>query len=342
MGRFLLMRLVHHLALVFASTTLAYVVASLALDPRSRYEGRNPPPPPAVVDAQLSEYGVNDKDPLLERYARWMSGVLRGDFGRTVTGGSINDELWSRALISLRLLVIGWFIGAVIGVLVGVVSAVKQHSLTDRFFTAVSFFFIATPVFFTAVLLKSGALQVNEGRSRSPSPGSDPRPARPPLAASCRRGSSAVVHDLVRDIAQQVVEVMATGRGDGHGRSAAVRSSRDSSRAQVSSGPRGGSSARRRDRFRCQLLVRARVGRSAHAPRLEEQVEDDVDPCVALGDSGAVRIVVLLLPAEAGPGELGAGLGEVDTDLVDEVVLDDGHGSSCPSDGGASADRSPY
>jgi peptide/nickel transport system permease protein len=166
-GRFMLRRLVHHLALVFAATTLAYVVASLALDPRSGYEGRSPPPPPAVIDAQLSEYGVNDEDPLLQRYAHWMGGVLRGDFGRTVTGGSVNDELWSRALVSLRLLVIGSVIGAVIGVLVGVVSAVRQHSFTDRLLTAVSFFFIATPVFFTAVLLKFGALQVNEAAGRT-------------------------------------------------------------------------------------------------------------------------------------------------------------------------------
>jgi peptide/nickel transport system permease protein len=167
MGRFLLRRLVHHLVLVFLATTLAYVLASLALDPRSRYEGRNPPPPPAVIDAQLSAYGVNDKDPLLGRYVHWMGGVLRGDFGRTVTGGSINDELWSRALVSLRLLVIGSVLGAAVGVLVGVVSAVKQHSLTDRLFTAVSFFFIATPVFFTAVLLKFGAVQVNESTGRT-------------------------------------------------------------------------------------------------------------------------------------------------------------------------------
>ncbi|SNR24401.1 ABC transporter permease [Blastococcus mobilis] len=162
MGRFLLRRLVHHLVLVFVAVTLAYVLASLALDPRSRYEGRNPPAPPAVIDAQLSEYGVNDEDPLPERYVHWMGGVLRGDFGTTVTGGSINDELWSRALVSLRLLVIGSVLGAAVGVLVGVVSAVKQHSFIDRLFTAVSFFFIATPVFFTAVLLKFGALQVNE------------------------------------------------------------------------------------------------------------------------------------------------------------------------------------
>jgi peptide/nickel transport system permease protein len=161
-GRFLLRRLVNYLVLILVATTLAYVVASVALNPRARYEGRNPPPPQAVVEHQLTAYGVNDKDPLIERYVHWMGGVLHGDFGKTVTGGNINSELGSRSLVSLRLLLIGSIIGAVLGVLVGVVSAIKQYRFTDRFFTAFSFFFIATPVFFTAVLLKFGALQVND------------------------------------------------------------------------------------------------------------------------------------------------------------------------------------
>jgi peptide/nickel transport system permease protein len=161
-GRFLLRRLANYTVLIVVATTLAYFVASVALNPRARYEGRNPPPPQAVVEQQLSDYGVNDKDPLIERYAHWMGGVLHGDFGKTVTGGSINAELGSRALVSLRLLLIGSIIGAVLGVLVGVVSAIKQYKFTDRAFTAFSFFFIATPVFFTAVLLKFGALQVND------------------------------------------------------------------------------------------------------------------------------------------------------------------------------------
>jgi peptide/nickel transport system permease protein len=161
-GRFLLRRLANYFVLILVATTLAYFVASIALNPRARYEGRNPPPPQAVVEQQLSDFGVNDKDPLIERYVHWMGGVLHGDFGKTVTGGSINAELGSRALVSLRLLLLGSIIGAVLGVLVGVVSAIKQYKFTDRFFTVFSFFFIATPVFFTAVLLKFGALQVND------------------------------------------------------------------------------------------------------------------------------------------------------------------------------------
>lgn len=162
MGAFLLRRAANYLVLILVATTLAYFVASIALNPRARYEGRNPPPPQAVVEQQLTNLGVNDKDPLIERYAHWIGGVLHGDFGKTITGGSINDELGARAMVSLRLLLIGSIIGAVLGVLVGVVSAIKQYKFTDRFFTAFSFFFIATPVFFTAVLLKFGALQVND------------------------------------------------------------------------------------------------------------------------------------------------------------------------------------
>jgi peptide/nickel transport system permease protein len=161
-GRFLVKRLVNYVVLVVVATTLAYVVASLVLNPRGNYLGRNPPPPPAVVDAQLTAYGINDQDPLLGRYVDWIGGVVQGDFGKTVTGGDINDELGSRALVSLRLLLAGSVIGAVVGVLAGVVSAIKKYRLTDRLITAYAFFFIATPVFFTAVLLKYGALSVNE------------------------------------------------------------------------------------------------------------------------------------------------------------------------------------
>jgi glutathione transport system permease protein len=162
LGRFLLKRLVNYLVLAVVATTIGYVVASLALNPRSRYQGRNPPVPEASIDAQLSAVGINDKDPLFDRYLHWIGGVLHGDFGLTVTGGSINGQLGERALVSLRLLVLGSIIGAVFGVLAGVASAIKKYQVTDRVLTGYAFFFIATPVFFTAVLLKYGALSVNQ------------------------------------------------------------------------------------------------------------------------------------------------------------------------------------
>jgi peptide/nickel transport system permease protein len=167
LGRFLLKRLANYLVLTIVATTIGYAVASLALNPRSRYLGRNPPVPESSIDAQLTAVGINDKDPLLDRYLSWIGGVLHGDFGLTVTGTSINDQLGERALVSLRLLIVGSIIGAVVGVLAGVVSAIKKYQVTDRAITAYAFFFIATPVFFTAVLLKYGALSVNEAAGRT-------------------------------------------------------------------------------------------------------------------------------------------------------------------------------
>jgi len=167
LGRFLLKRLANYLVLTVVATTIGYAVASLALNPRSRYLGRNPPVPESSIDAQLSAVGINDKDPLLDRYLSWIGGVLHGDFGLTVTGSSINDQLGERAMVSLRLLIVGSIIGAVVGVLAGVISAIKKYQVTDRAITAYAFFFIATPVFFTAVLLKYGALSVNEAAGRT-------------------------------------------------------------------------------------------------------------------------------------------------------------------------------
>ena len=81
MGRFLLRRLVYLIVLVVVATSCTYFLAATALNPRSNFEGRNPPPPPEVVDARLDELNLNDKTPILERFRRWAGGVFRSDLG---------------------------------------------------------------------------------------------------------------------------------------------------------------------------------------------------------------------------------------------------------------------
>ena len=52
-------------------------------------------------------------------------------------------------------------IAALLAVLVGVISAVKQYSLTDYSFTLTGFLFLSLPVFWFAVLLKEAGIWVN-------------------------------------------------------------------------------------------------------------------------------------------------------------------------------------
>ncbi|MDQ3944376.1 MAG: ABC transporter permease [Actinomycetota bacterium] len=162
MGKFLLRRLLNYLVLVSMATCLGYFLAANTLNPRQQYENRNPPPPEASVDRTLSDLNLNDKTPVVERFTTWVSGVVRGDFGKTVDGRSVNEQMRRRMGVSIRLLLIGSILGALVGVAIGVGGAVKQYRTFDHVSTASSFLVLATPVFLLAVLLKYGAVNLNQ------------------------------------------------------------------------------------------------------------------------------------------------------------------------------------
>ncbi|MGP3960645.1 ABC transporter permease [Nonomuraea sp. 3N208] len=161
MGKYLLRRLATNVILVAIAASLAYMLAATTMSPRGAYEGRQPPVPEAVIDATLDAYNLNDKTPVLQRYATWASGVVTGDFGKTWNGGSVNQEMGRRVFVSLRLLLIGTIVGFVIGVLLGAISAVKQYSITDRVISVSSFVVMAIPVFLLATLLAIAAISLN-------------------------------------------------------------------------------------------------------------------------------------------------------------------------------------
>ena len=58
MTGFLLRRLIYLAVLVVVSTSVAYLLAATQLNPRSRYEGRNPPPPPEVEQAAFEPSNI--------------------------------------------------------------------------------------------------------------------------------------------------------------------------------------------------------------------------------------------------------------------------------------------
>ncbi|WP_067830704.1 ABC transporter permease [Actinomadura kijaniata] len=162
MAGFLLRRLVNYAVLVVLAASLSYLLAASALKPRANLEDRNPRPPAAVVDAELNRLNLNDRTPLAERYRVWAAGVLRGDFGRTLQGEPVNDELWRRLWVSVRLLTFGTVLGCVLGVLLGAYAAVRRDRPSDRIITAGSYLLLSTPIFVLAVLLQIGAQKVND------------------------------------------------------------------------------------------------------------------------------------------------------------------------------------
>ena len=65
--------------------------------------------------------------------------------------------------LTLRLILIAQFLAVILGLTVGVISAVRQYSAFDYAATGLSFLFFAMPVFWFAVLLKEfGAIRLND------------------------------------------------------------------------------------------------------------------------------------------------------------------------------------
>jgi len=152
--KFLLRRFANYLVLIGLATCLGYFLAASSLNPRANYQGRNPPPSEASINAKLDALNLNDHTPVVKRFFRWSGDFVHGDMGKTVNEQPVWDEMKRRMGVSLRLLLLGSVLGAVVGVGVGVIGAVKQYSFTDHFTTAWSFVLLSTPVFVLAVLLK--------------------------------------------------------------------------------------------------------------------------------------------------------------------------------------------
>lgn len=161
MARFLLRRLAYLVILVTIATAVTYLLAAAALNPRSNFEGRNPPPAESVVDAHLDSLNLNNKTPILKRFGHWVNGVVHGNLGKTIDGGSVNAEMRRRAGVSLRLLLIGLILGSLSGVAGGALGAVRQYRLTDHGMTVASFVILSVPTVVLAVFIANGGTILN-------------------------------------------------------------------------------------------------------------------------------------------------------------------------------------
>ena len=159
MIRFLLRRLLNYVVLLVLASFMAFCLASVTFHPLDSFIERHPQPPAEAIHAKAVELGLDKSVPI--RYAEWAAGVVRGDFGTTVTGHPVSQELWPRIGVSVRLVLIGSLVGTVTGVVLGAWGAVRQYRLSDRMITVLSLIILSVPSFVLAGLLILAALRVN-------------------------------------------------------------------------------------------------------------------------------------------------------------------------------------
>lgn len=152
MQRYLLRRLIAVPLIVVVVATLTFVVlrSPWTGDPAVIMAGQGAPP--SQIAALRHSMGLDKPLPL--QYAQWVGGLLHGNFGKTFRGQQpVWREVWRRFPITAEIVVLAAGSGSLLGVLLGVVTAVRRNSWLDylvRFFAVLG---QSIPSFFLLILL---------------------------------------------------------------------------------------------------------------------------------------------------------------------------------------------
>ncbi len=109
-------------------------------------------PPPEVVEMIHKSWGL-DK-PIYEQYYIYMSRIVKGDFGTSFRSRQpVMKDIAARYPNTLRLAFTGLTLAVLLGVITGVISAVKQNTLFDFGSMIVALVGVSMPAFWMALLM---------------------------------------------------------------------------------------------------------------------------------------------------------------------------------------------
>ncbi len=131
-------------------TVLFFLLHLAPGDPTTRYF--SPDIDPEVIELMRHNLGLDQ--PLYVQYFKWLGSFIKGDFGYSLglhrpVIDVIKDSFWNTALLSFAAVVVIF----AIGIIVGVVSAVRQYTATDNVLTFLTFFFYSMPSFWFGLML---------------------------------------------------------------------------------------------------------------------------------------------------------------------------------------------
>jgi peptide/nickel transport system permease protein len=149
---FIVRRMAGSVPLLLATSLLVFGLVTVAGDPLADLRAQDDV---ALEVIEARRHALNLDEPVVVRYWRWLSSVVRGDFGESLDGRQVRGLLWERVQVTLRMVLAATVLGLLVGVALGVAGAVRQHSAFDQATRVVMYLFLALPAFWVAGLLKS-------------------------------------------------------------------------------------------------------------------------------------------------------------------------------------------
>jgi len=108
--------------------------------------------PPEMIDQLRAQFGL-DK-PIMVQYANWMLGILQGDFGTSIYyHENVGTLMAERFPVTAHIGVLALIVGAVLGLLAGLLAAIRRGKWVDKVITPLTYIGITIPVFFIAILM---------------------------------------------------------------------------------------------------------------------------------------------------------------------------------------------
>ena len=92
--------------------------------------------------------------PFLVRFFDYLLGIFRGDFGKSyLSGKPVYDEILQRFPTTLKLATMSLILAVIIGLIIGIISAIRQYSLLDVVSTVIAMFAASIPQFWLGLML---------------------------------------------------------------------------------------------------------------------------------------------------------------------------------------------
>lgn len=150
MAGFLVRRLAQSILTLFIVSLVVFSIVHIA--PGDPAIIANEETNPEIAEQFRENLGLND--PLPVQYARWLGGVVRLDFGNSLQHSVPNlDLVMNRLPASLLLTATSMGLATMVALPLGIISAIKRHSVWDHAATLVAFLGVAVPGFWLGIML---------------------------------------------------------------------------------------------------------------------------------------------------------------------------------------------
>lgn len=104
------------------------------------------------LEAVRAEWRLDD--PFLVRYVRYLGDILHGDFGTSWRyGTAVTQELSTRVPNTLKLAAMSVLVMLILGIPMGIISAVKQYSILDNLMLFIALLLTSIPTFWLALMM---------------------------------------------------------------------------------------------------------------------------------------------------------------------------------------------